>query len=273
MIISPKTTYVGHPIFSDATQYVRTVDFDGYKYEGYECQMLYVGEDCRVIASSVAAGGAAPKQHVHEADQLYFVTHGEMHVQLGAEEFVVGPEMLVFIPAGTPHHNWNEGPENEFHFEVLAPGPDPNTIPWEETESIDAGGRAYFVRPLAGIEIDPQVTFFDRRFLIQRTDGSEHVMLYEAATSPGGGHPELHYHNRNNQFYYVLDGELTVEIALDRAVVPRHSLVVLPAGVPHRVWNDGSVRSRHLSMITPAPTPGIRGDIPVHFGTTEQPQP
>ena len=107
-------------------QNLRSVDFAAYRREGYEFQHLFNGETAVVIASNVPAGASAPPHHTHPVDQLYYVVSGEMHVQLGSEGFVAGPDTVVFIPAGTPHHNWNEGDVDEFHFEVLAPAPLPS---------------------------------------------------------------------------------------------------------------------------------------------------
>lgn len=247
-------------------QYVRKVDFDSYQGVGYEYQMMFVGESCRVIASHVAAGGAAPPQHIHEVDQLYYVCFGEMHVQLGAEEFVAGPNTLVHIPAGTPHHNWNAGTGHEFHFELLAPGPNPNYQPWEEVDSTDAGGRPYFVKPLdedrsTWDTIEPG---YDRTVFLR----SPNAMLYLAELAAGGKGPDWHIH-RHDQMYYVLEGELTADVALEHDVVPAHHLIVLPAGVPHRVWNASAARERHLVVNTPLlqTKPGERGDLPVTFAS------
>ena len=134
--------------------YLRKVDFDAYERAGYEWQYLYHGESCTVIASNVAAHAAAPPNHVHPVDQLYYVVLGEMQLQLGTERFVAGPDTLVYIPAGTPHHNWNDGDVDEFHFEVLAPAPMPNQTVMTPTDSTDAGGRPYAVRRLADAEVE-----------------------------------------------------------------------------------------------------------------------
>src|SRR6476646_1146892 len=92
---------------------------DAVTSEGYEAQCLLSAESAIVIDSTVRAGGAAPARHVHEhSDQLYYVTHGTMHVELGNEVFTAGPDTLVYIPRGTPHHNWNPGDVDEHHFEV-----------------------------------------------------------------------------------------------------------------------------------------------------------
>jgi mannose-6-phosphate isomerase-like protein (cupin superfamily) len=247
--------------------YVRTVDFGAYRREGYEFQILYNGEGCRVIASHVAAGATAPPHHVHPVDQLYYIVRGEMQLQLGSERFVAGPDTLVYIPAGTPHHNWNEGAVDEFHFEVLAPTPSPNEPVMTPTESTDAGGRPYFVRPLSDDGFDAALPGFTIQKLLQRSDGSEHMTLYVGAVEPGGAGPGTHVH-RFDQFYYVLDGTLTGEIGLDPFTAEPHTLVVLPAGVPHRQWNESSATERHLALLVPEPLPGEPWDIGVELSAT-----
>ena len=59
-------------------RHVRPVDFSAYRAEGYEFQILYSGESCRVIGSHVAPRAAAPPHHYHPVDQLYYVIDGEM---------------------------------------------------------------------------------------------------------------------------------------------------------------------------------------------------
>ena len=63
----------------------------------------------------------------------------------------------------------------------------------------------------------------------------------------------------------VLDGELTVEVALEKPS-PRE-LVVVPAGVPHRQYNTGPVTEKHLSVLAPAPEAGKPWDRGVDFTT------
>jgi mannose-6-phosphate isomerase-like protein (cupin superfamily) len=248
-------------------KYVRAVDFGAYRNEGYEFQILYNGESCRVIASHVAAGAAAPPHHVHAVDQLYYVVTGEMQLQLGSERFVAGPDTLVYIPAGTPHHNWNEGEIDEFHFEVLAPTPNPNDPIVIPTDSTDAGGRPYFVKPLRPDGFEPALPGFTMQRLLQRSDGSEHMNLYIGEVEPGGAGPSTHVH-RFDQFYYVLEGTLTGEVALDGFAAGPHTLVVLPAGVPHRQWNESSETERHIALLVPEPLPGEPWDIGVELSTT-----
>lgn len=76
-----------------------------------------------------------------------------------------------------------------------------------------------------------------------------------AQVGAGGAGPPMHLHTFD-QLFFVLEGELQVEVALQRVVAPRHSLVVLPAGVPHTQWNDGPGTEVHLAVLVPAPLPG-----------------
>jgi mannose-6-phosphate isomerase-like protein (cupin superfamily) len=248
-------------------RHLREVDFGAYRRDGYEFQHLYNGESCIVIASNVAAHAAAPTHHVHPVDQLYYVVTGQMHVQLGAEQFVAGPDTLVFIPAGTPHHNWNEDDDDEFHFEVLAPAPLPTQPSMTPTDSTDAEGRPYLVRALQADGFLPSMPGFAIQKLLERRDGAQQMSLYVGAVEPGGAGPDTHVHHFD-QFYYVLEGALTVEAGLERHVAERHTLVVLPAGVPHRQWNDGAARERHLTLLVPEPLPGEPWDIGVELKAT-----
>jgi mannose-6-phosphate isomerase-like protein (cupin superfamily) len=235
--------------------YLRNVDFDAYERVGYEAQYLYNGESCIVVGSNVPAGATAPPNHVHPVDQLYYVVTGEMQVLLGTESFVAGPETLVYIPAGTPHHNWNEGDVDEFHFEVLAPGPLPNQILMTPTDATDAGGRPYQVRRLADAEVEEPLAGFRMQRLLRRADASDHMSLYIGSVEPGAGGPNTHVH-AFDQFYFVLEGVMTVEVGLERFAAGPHTLVVLPAGVPHRQFNEGTETERHITLLAPEPLPG-----------------
>jgi mannose-6-phosphate isomerase-like protein (cupin superfamily) len=233
--------------------------------DGYRAQFVYNGESAVVLNSTVAAGRSAPPQHVHEhCDQLFYVVEGEMHVQLGPDVLVAPPDTLVYIPRGTPHHNWNQGDADEFHFEVLSPAPLVTQPVATPTDSTDAGSRSPFVRRLDEVGLREVLPGFSTARLLQRADGSERMALYLGEVAPNRGGPGTHVHPFD-QFYFVLEGELTVEVALHTLTAARHDLVVLPAGVPHRQWNQGSVPERHLTLIVPEPQPGETWDVGVDF--------
>ncbi len=71
-------------------------------------------------------------------------------------------------------------------------------------------------------------------------------------TPPGGGSRlGLHSHDFV-QIIYLIKGTMEIEIDGERAQATAGSVVVFPAGVPHRNWNEGSEATIHLSVTEPA---------------------
>ena len=74
-----------------------------------------------------------------------------------------------------------------------------------------------------------------------------HASVYLAEMAPGAQGPPLHTHEFD-QFYFVIEGALEVQIGFDTQVVGPNTLVVLPAGVPHKQRNasdDGHRAALH----------------------------
>jgi mannose-6-phosphate isomerase-like protein (cupin superfamily) len=234
--------------------------------DGYDAEMMYDGEAAHVVGSTVRPGKGGPPHHYHAySDQLYYVIRGEMKVTFGGEEHRAGPNTLVYIPLGTPHHNNNTGDVDEFHFEVICPPAGLRQDILNFTDSTDIGDRKPFIRSLDSVEIVERLPGFSTAHILERSDGSEHMALYYGRVEPGGAGPDWHIH-RFDQFYYVLEGELDVDVALDHFVAVPGDLVVLPAGVPHRQRNLGSVPERHLALLIPEPPPGSEPwDLAVEF--------
>jgi quercetin dioxygenase-like cupin family protein len=256
-------------------QYVRPFDLTEATdtgFPGYRAQFLSHLESALVIASHIEEGGCGPGLHYHRSDQFYYLLRGSMTVQLGEDVHSVTAGTLVFIPAGLAHRNWNDGPGAETHFELIVPAPSPMAqiaimvdtpadVPEQDrTERrgylrrVDAAGSA---EPFPGLLMQP---------LAGPGSGSLHTVVNYMELAPGGAGPGTHVHEFD-QYYLVLDGELTVEVALQTHVVSADTLVVLPAGVPHRQYNAGEVTERHLAVLSPAPEPGRTWDSGVDFTT------
>ena len=214
-----------------------------------------------MMASHISDGGCGPGLHYHHSDQLYYLIRGNMTIQLGSEVDKIGPGTFVFIPAGLAHCNWNEGPGSETHLEMMIPAPmpgsqivflvdSPDRVP--PGESTDRNGYV--------CQIDPQLCSepmpgFRVHSLATPETGATGTVVNYAELDPGGGGPGTHFHEYD--FYIlVLEGELTVEIALEKHRVSPETLVVLPAGVPHRQYNEGDVPEKHLEVLTPPPVKG-----------------
>jgi quercetin dioxygenase-like cupin family protein len=236
-------------------QYVRPIDFDSAEIvgdKGYRGKIVYSGETCMLIATQVPPGARGPQNHVHPMDQLYFVTDGEVTIKLGKDVRKAAAESAVFIPAGVPHHNWNEGNESEMHLEVLAPGRVGAQQVLEFTDSDDARGLPYaVVTPVAGqtLTLDGGMTITP---LVGRDRDSNNALIYVGGLPVGTSGPSLHTHEFD-QFYVVLEGQLGVQVGLKEYTVDSQHIVVLPAGVPHRQWNAGKENERHLTIIAPPP--------------------
>jgi quercetin dioxygenase-like cupin family protein len=73
-----------------------------------------------------------------------------------------------------------------------------------------------------------------------------HPLAARALGSP------VHTHAREDEWTFVLEGEVGVEIG-DRTLLARPGdLVLKPRGVPHAFWNAGDAPARMLEVITPA---------------------
>lgn len=74
---------------------------------------------------------------------------------------------------------------------------------------------------------------------------------------PPGSEEQRHWHERSQQFFYVLEGELTMQLD-DRTVVlkPRQGIEIAP-GVPHQAKNVAGADARFL-VISQPPSHGDR---------------
>ncbi len=55
-------------------------------------------------------------------------------------------------------------------------------------------------------------------------------------------------------FFYILEGNITVEIGDERIVAGSDTLIESPAKIPHRLANEGNSPGRVLVVKTPRPT-------------------
>ena len=69
----------------------------------------------------------------------------------------------------------------------------------------------------------------------------------------------LHVHEREDEYTFVLEGEVGVQVGEDVAVARAGDFVLKPRGVPHAFWNAGDGPARALEIISPR----IAGPEPV----------
>jgi len=249
---------------------VRPVDFAAFKPTAFHSQFIAdrtTGIDsAMLICTRVPPGtGTGIGLHVHVADQFYYILRGRMYLQIGASEYTAERGSLVFIPAGAPHWNWNAGDEDEVHAELIVPAP-PSGHPAAYAVQVPGLTSApaedpFYVRPLDESRFEPDR--FSAIALADRTTGSRSCRINVVQVPPGKGTP-LHLHTFD-QFYFILSGAMQLQIGLDKYTAGPNTYVLLPAGVPHRNWNDGPDMERHLALLVPEMLPAPEADPPVRL--------
>jgi mannose-6-phosphate isomerase-like protein (cupin superfamily) len=93
--------------------------------------------------------------------------------------------------------------------------------------------------------------------LFDDTSGAKTCTIQCIKTPAGGGSPAgLHTH-QVDQIFYILRGTMNIEIEGKEYQAGPGTLVVFPAGVPHRNWNGSSGPTLHLAFNTPMPDPNL----------------
>jgi quercetin dioxygenase-like cupin family protein len=96
-----------------------------------------------------------------------------------------------------------------------------------------------------------------RQSLLDDQSGATSCAVSCVKTPPGDGSPEgLHTH-AVDQLFYIIRGTMNIQVNEARYQAGPGTLVVFPAGVPHRNWNDGIEATIHLNVATPLPDPAM----------------
>jgi quercetin dioxygenase-like cupin family protein len=112
------------------------------------------------------------------------------------------------------------------------------------------------------------------RFLAVGEDTNGKYALWEAVVPPGGG-PPPHVHSREEEGFYVLDGEITFQIGGERLVAEAGTFANLPVGTPHSFKNESDRPVRMLISVAPAGLERMFLEVgePVDEGATTAPPP
>jgi len=112
------------------------------------------------------------------------------------------------------------------------------------------------------------------RFLAtgEETDGQ--YACFEAIVAPGGG-PPPHSHSREEESFYILEGEITFLIGDNWVVAKEGAFANMPKGVTHCFKNATDKPARMLVSVAPAGLEKMFFEfgVPVSAGTTSAPLP
>ncbi|HVK08435.1 MAG TPA: cupin domain-containing protein [Gemmataceae bacterium] len=89
------------------------------------------------------------------------------------------------------------------------------------------------------------------RFLATGGETDGKYALWEAVVPPGGG-PPPHTHSREEEGFYVLEGEITFTVNGERVVAGPGTFANMPVGSLHSFKNESDRTARMLISVAPA---------------------
>src|SRR5262249_6708485 len=89
------------------------------------------------------------------------------------------------------------------------------------------------------------------RFLATGDDTNGKYAMFEAVVQPGGG-PPPHVHSREEEGFYILDGEIAFTVGDKRIVATAGIFASMRVGTPHAFKNESDKPARMLVLLAPA---------------------
>src|ERR671910_1723592 len=90
------------------------------------------------------------------------------------------------------------------------------------------------------------------RFMIGGEETQDNFALVEHPIGPRALAAPMHTHRYEDEYTYVLEGEIGVQVGDEVRVARPGDLVFKSRGVPHAFWNAGDAPARALEIISPA---------------------
>ncbi len=112
------------------------------------------------------------------------------------------------------------------------------------------------------------------RFLATAEDTNGKYAVWEAIVPPGGG-PPPHVHSREEEGFYILEGEIIVRVGEQRIVATPGTFANMPVGAWHSFKNESGQPAKMLISVAPAGLEQMFFEVgvPVAVGTTTAPPP
>lgn len=112
------------------------------------------------------------------------------------------------------------------------------------------------------------------RFLATGEDTNCKYAMWEAIVPPGGG-PPPHVHSREEEAFYILEGEITFQIGDQRLVATAGMFANMPVGSLHSFKNETDKPAKVLISVAPAGLEQMFFEVgqSVAFGATAAPPP
>lgn len=110
------------------------------------------------------------------------------------------------------------------------------------------------------------------RFMATGDDTDGKYAMFEAVGRPSGG-PPPHIHSREEESFYVLEGEITFQVGDDRIVAKAGTFANMPVVSLHSIRNDADKLARMIISVAPVGLEKMFLEVgqPVAFGQQAPP--
>lgn len=108
------------------------------------------------------------------------------------------------------------------------------------------------------------------RFLATSDETNGRYSMFEATVLPGGG-PPPHIHRREDETFYVLEGEITFQIGDERRVATPGTFIHMPIGNEHAFKNESDQPAKMLISFAPAGLEGMFFEVGKPLAEGESP--
>jgi len=221
-----------------------------------------------VAAARLAPGAAPTPPHVHaEHTEVFLVLDGTLHVLVGSDETVAGPDTVVVVPPSVVHtfRTETEARFLDFHAPSSGYGTFLRAFPAEADNRVHAGALGAFDQQVAAEGADPSSvvitgargvdgeTITDRpgRHVTLHAD-TEHLTLTELAYGPGERGARPHVHHDHSDAFLVLEGEVQITFASGPFRASAGTFVLIPPDVVHSFDNTSDATARFFNVHAPA---------------------
>ncbi len=107
------------------------------------------------------------------------------------------------------------------------------------------------------------------RFMIDGAEAGERFSLVEHPMPPHSLAAPLHRHTREDEYSYVMEGQIGVLLGDEVVTAKVGDLVFKPRGQWHTFWNPGDEPTRVLEIISPAGFERFFNEVVDLFGVAE----
>jgi quercetin dioxygenase-like cupin family protein len=90
------------------------------------------------------------------------------------------------------------------------------------------------------------------RFMVAEEETQGNFALVEHPIKPRALAAPMHTHRYEDEYTYVLEGAVGVQVGEEVRIARPGDLVFKPRGVPHAFWNAADEHARALEIISPA---------------------